>query len=112
MPDRIQLKRYEEVFQNKGCSYALLSLVKDFVGLQEIQDSTVWQVHHYDELSRMISTFASSEEMPESHRVYINDYCYFINTLSQLAESWKATVGQTWGQRLAGNVSCNVTPVL
>ena len=96
LPDRIQLKRYEEVYKNKGCSYILLSLVKDFVGLQEIENSTTWQVHHYDELSDIISVSASSEEMSESHRVYINDYCQFVKSLSQLAESWKFDGNQTF----------------
>ena len=94
LPDRIQLKRYEGIYKNRGCSYVLLSLIKEFAGQREIQESTIWQLHHFDELSEILLSFASSEEMPESDRVYINDYCHFIKALSQQAESWKMELNQ------------------
>lgn len=94
LPDRIQLRRYEGIYKNKGCSYVLLSLIKDFAGQREIQESTIWQIHHFDELSQILLSYASSEKMSESHRVYINDYCHFIKTLSQQAESWKIELNQ------------------
>lgn len=94
LPDRIQLRRYEGIYNNRGCSCVLLSLIKDFAGQREIQESTIWQLHHFDELSQILSSYASSEEMPESDRVYINDYCHFIKALSQQAESWKIELNQ------------------
>ena len=97
LPERTQLKRYEKVFEgyNQGCSYAVLSLVKDFPGSKYLDENTCWQLHHYDELADVISKYCTADIRKE-HHIYISDYCAYVRELSKLAEGWKVEEDDTF----------------
>lgn len=90
LPDLMQLRRYEQVYDgyDDGCTYAVLSLVKDFPGQKYLNENTCWQLHHYDELAELIRDCCSDDDILTEHRPYICDYCQFVNNLSKLAETW------------------------
>jgi len=46
LPDLIQLRRYEEIYENhdNGCSYVVLSLVKEFPGLKFLKESALTMI--------------------------------------------------------------------
>ncbi len=91
LPDLMQLRRYEQVYANRdrGCTYVVLSLVKDFHGQKYLNENTRWQLHHYDELAQMIRDCCPDSVVCLEHRPYIRDYCQYISSLSMLAEGWK-----------------------
>ena len=91
LPDMMQLRRYEQVFagQGYGCTYMVLSLVKDFPGCKYLEENTIWQVHHYDELGQLIEECYADDCISEQFRPYIRDYCQYVSKLSALAEGWK-----------------------
>ena len=91
LPDLMQLHRYEQVYanHNRGCTYVVLSLVKDFPGQKYLNDNTCWQLHHYDELAQMIRDCFPDSVICQEHKPYIRDYCQYISSLSALAEGWK-----------------------
>lgn len=97
LPERMQLKRYEKVFEgnNQGCSYAVLSLVKNFPGSKYLDENTCWQLHHYDELADVISKYCTADIRKE-HHIYISDYCAYVRELSKLAEGWKVEEDDTF----------------
>jgi len=90
LPDLIQLRRYEQVYENhdSGCTYLVLSLVKDFPGQKYLNDNTRWQIHHYDELAQMIRYYCPDSVISQEHRPYIRDYCQYVENLCKLAETW------------------------
>ena len=90
LPDLMQLHRYEQVYAspNSGCSYVVLSLVKDFPGHKYLNENTCWQLHHYDELAKLIRDCCPDDTILIEHRPYIRDYCQFVEDLSKLAEGW------------------------
>jgi hypothetical protein len=90
LPDLIQLRRYEKVYegQDDGCTYAVLSLIKDFPGQKFMNEDTRWQLHHYDELAKFIRECCPDDVILTEHRLYIHDYCQFVENLSKLAEGW------------------------
>lgn len=90
LPDLTQLRRYEQVFKNhnNGCTYVVLSLVKDFPGQKYLNENTCWQIHHYDELAELIRDCCPDNSIRQEHRPYIHDYCLFVENLSKLAETW------------------------
>ena len=91
LPDLIQLRRYKQVYANhdSGCTYVVLSLVKDFPGQKYLKENTCWQLHHYDELALMIKDCCPDSIISLGHRPYIRDYCQFVENLSKLAEEWR-----------------------
>ena len=91
LPDLIQLRRYKQVYANhdSGCTYVVLSLVKDFPGQKYLKENTCWQLHHYDELAQMIKDCCPDSIISQGHRPYIRDYCQFVENLSKLAEEWR-----------------------
>lgn len=90
LPDLMQLRRYEQVYDGHdgGCTYAVLSLVKDFPGHKYLNENTRWQLHHYDELAKLIRECCPDDVILTEHRHYIHDYCQFVENLSKLAEGW------------------------
>lgn len=90
LPELTQLRRYEQTFinHNSGCTCVVLSLVKDFPGQKYLNESTCWQIHHYDELAKWIRDCCSDDVILTEHRPYIWDYCQFVENLSKLAEGW------------------------
>ena len=90
LPDLIQLRRYEKVYEghDDGCTYAVLSLIKDFPGQKFMNEDTRWQLHHYDELAKFIKECCPDDVILTEHRLYIHDYCQFVENLSKLAEGW------------------------
>jgi hypothetical protein len=80
---------------NKGCSYAVLSLVKNFPGSKYLDENTCWQLHHYDELADVISKYCTADIRKE-HHIYISDYCAYVRELSKLAEGWKVKEDDTF----------------
>ena len=94
LPDLMQLRRYEQVYANhdSGCTYVVLSLVKDFPGHKYLDENTRWQIHHYDELSQMIRDCCPDNIICQEHRPYIRDYCQFVSNLSSMAEEWRIDV--------------------
>ena len=90
LPELTQLRRYEQAFinHNSGCTYVVLSLVKDFPGHKYLNESTCWQIHHYDGLAKWIRDCCSDDVILTEHRPYILDYCQFVENLSKLAEGW------------------------
>ena len=91
LPDLIQLRRYKQVFTGKddGCSYVVLSLIKEFPGSKYLKENTCWQFHHYDELAQLMEECSHDSTIKEEHRLYIRDYCHYACSLSELAEGWK-----------------------
>jgi hypothetical protein len=91
LPDLVQLRKYEQVYTNhdSGCTYMVLSLVKDFPGQKCLKINTCWQLHHYDELAELIRECCSDSVISQEHRPYIRDYCQFVENLSKLAEEWR-----------------------
>ena len=91
LPDLMQLRRYEQVYANhdNGCTYVVLSLVKDFPGHEYLDENTRWQIHHYDELAQMISDCCPDSIISLEHRPYIRDYCQYVSNLSMMAEEWR-----------------------
>ena len=91
LPDLMQLRRYEQVYANhdNGCTYVVLSLVKDFPGHEYLDENTRWQIHHYDELAQMISDCCPDSIISLEHRPYIRDYCQYVRNLSMMAEEWR-----------------------
>ena len=90
LPDLIQLRRYEQVYanHNSGCTYVVLSLVKDFPSQKYLNDNTRWQLHHYDELAQMIRDYCTDSAISQEHRPYIRDYCKYVENLCKLTETW------------------------
>ena len=90
LPDLMQLRRYEQVYDGHdgGCTYAVLSLMKDFPGHKYLNENTRWQLHHYDELAKLIRECCPDDVILTEHRHYIHDYCQFVENLSKLAEGW------------------------
>lgn len=90
LPDLMQLRRYEHVYDDhdNGCTYAVLSLIKDFPGQKYLNENTRWQLHHYDELAKLIRECCPDDVILTEHRPYIHDYCQFVEDLSKLAEGW------------------------
>lgn len=90
LPNVMQLRRYEQVFagQDDGCTYMVLSLVKDFPGCKYLVENTRWQLHHYDELAQLIEECYAGDCISEQFRPYIRDYCQYVSKLSALAEGW------------------------
>lgn len=91
LPDLIQLRRYKQVFAGKdeGCTYVVLSLIKEFPGSKCLKENTNWQFHHYDELAQLMEECSRDSAIKEEHRLYIRDYCHYVCSLSALAEEWK-----------------------
>ena len=91
LPDLMQLRRYEQVYANhdSGCTYVVLSLVKDFPGHKYLDENTRWQLHHYDELAQMIRDCCPDNIICQKHRPYIRDYCQYVSNLSMMAEEWR-----------------------
>ena len=91
LPELTQLRRYEQAFINhdSGCTYVVLSLVKDFSGHKYLNENTCWQIHHYDELAQMIRDCCPDSIICQEHRPYIRDYCQYVSNLSMMAEEWR-----------------------
>lgn len=91
LPELTQLRRYEQAFinHNSGCTCVVLSLVKDFPGRKYLNESTCWQIHHYDELAQMIRDCCPDSIICQEHRPYIRDYCQYVSNLSMMAEEWR-----------------------
>lgn len=92
VPDITQLKRYEDLYVNRkeGCTYVLLSLMKDFHGKNILEDEKKWQILNYEELARQIEKkFVEKFPVSNEHIQYVKDYCVYIKNLSKLAEGWK-----------------------
>jgi len=91
LPELTQLRRYEQAFINHdcGCTYVVLSLVKDFSGHKYLNENTCWQIHHYDELAQMIIDCCPDSIICQEHRPYIRDYCQYVSNLSMMAEEWR-----------------------
>lgn len=87
LPYKAQLEKYEKkiaVEDKKTCKYILLSLPKN--SIREINN---WEIHHYDELAKIMGETIKENKIEELHLKYIEDYCIYIENLSQLVESWK-----------------------
>ena len=97
LPERTQLRRYEKVFEgyNQGCTYGVLSLVKNFPGSKYLDENTCWQLHHYNELADVINKYCTADIRKE-HHIYISDYCAYVRELSKLAEGWKVEEDDTF----------------
>ena len=91
LPNLMQLRRYEHVNDgyDSGCIYAVLSLLKDFPGQKYLKDNTCWQIHHYDELAKLLEECFNDDKISQEHKPYLRDYCNYISSLSDLAEEWK-----------------------
>lgn len=91
LPDLIQLRRYEQVYDNhdSDCTYVVLSLSKEFHGRKYLIENTRWQLHYYEELAGLIEDCCSQESIRPEHLTYIHDYCQYIVSLSVLADKWK-----------------------
>lgn len=91
LPDLLQLRKYEQVYDghDSGCTYAVLSLLKDLPGQKYLNENTCWQIHHYDELAELLAECFSDDKISQEHKLYLRDYCKFISNLSNLAEGWK-----------------------
>lgn len=86
---RMQLLDYEKKFDDsfeEYPRYILLSMAKNYAELGEIEGSR-WKITHYDELSKAITKYAP-QYAKEEELIYINDYCKYIELLSELVESW------------------------
>jgi len=59
LPDLIQLRRYEKVYEghDDGCTYAVLSLIKDFPGQKFMNENTRWQLHHCINLPKSVTNY-------------------------------------------------------
>ena len=98
LPDIVQLKRYEQLFSGRrnGCHYAVLSLVKYFIGNGIISKS--WQLHYYDELATQIEDIFKGNDVKPEHITYIRDYCLYVHDLSNLANGWIVKVNDPFLQ--------------
>lgn len=92
VPDITQLKRYEDLYdenRKKGCTYVLLSLMKDFHGKDILKDEKKWQIRNYEDLAEEIrNMFVKEFPVSNEHIQYVKDYCVYIENLSKLAEEW------------------------
>lgn len=90
LPDLLQLRGYTEKLRDRsqGCTYVVLSLVKDFIGKKALAEESVWQLHHYDEFAKLLQDATAKADIPAAHRSIIDDYCHFVTNLTQIAESW------------------------
>ena len=95
LPNILQLKRYEQVFLKSdiGCSYSVLTLVKEFLDRKNIIENTRWQVHHYDELALLLEECSKNGVVRKEHQFYISDYCRYVCNLSAIAEQWTIGAG-------------------
>ena len=95
LPNILQLKRYEQVFSKSdiGCSYSVLTLVKEFPDRKNIVENTRWQVHHYDELALLLEECSKNGVIRKEHQFYISDYCRYVSNLSAIAEQWTIGAG-------------------
>lgn len=95
LPNILQLKRYEQVFSKSdiGCSYSVLTLVKEFPDRKNIVENTRWQVHHYDELALLLEECCKNGVIRKEHQFYISDYCRYVSNLSAIAEQWTIDTG-------------------
>ena len=92
VPDITQLKRYEDLYdenRKKGCTYVLLSLMKDFHGKDILKNEKKWQIRNYEDLAGEIrKKFVVEVPVSNEHIQYVKDYCVYIENLSKLAEEW------------------------
>ena len=102
LPDLMQLRRYKQVYDghDSGCTYAVLSLLKDFPGQKYLNEIKCWQIHHFDELAKLLEECFGDDKISQEHKPYLRDYCNFISSLSDLAEGWKIDMAATFLSRL------------
>ena len=91
LPDAGQLVSYQTEIQkankNKVCNCVLLSLVTSGANLDSINKNN-WKIKNYEDLVQII-TNQTQQSSTIKHKVFIEDYCDYVSTLSNVAESWE-----------------------
>lgn len=78
-----QLNEYTRKLDG-DCKKVLLTLMQDFLGRDKVEDSSDWEIKHYNDLAVAIKESYVDTE----YQTFIDEYIKFISILHNLSTSW------------------------
>lgn len=78
-----QLNKYTRKLDG-DCKKVLLTLMQDFLGRDKVEDSSDWEIKHYNDLAVAIKESYVDTE----YQTFIDEYIKFISILHNLSTSW------------------------